>query len=129
GGGGEGGVGGGRGGGSGVSRVGSGNKKTVGDSLNELGLRLGFRLVDGFAERVVYRELFPRGLTALDQVNETTLGARPSLSHATARQEVRGLLDALELPIDAKGRRRAAARAEWLAAAAKPPDLTDIIAE
>jgi chromosome partitioning protein len=112
-----------------LSMVTSRNKRTVGDSLNQLGLRLGFRHVDGFAERVVFRELFPRGLTALDHLDETTLGARPSLSHVTARQEVRGLLDALKLPIDERGRRRAAARAEWFASADKPLDLHDIIAE
>jgi chromosome partitioning protein len=90
---------------------------------------MGFRLVDGFAERVVYREFFPRGLTALDQLDEVTLGTRPNLSHVTARQEVRVLLDALKLPIDEKGRRRAAARAEWFAAVDKPLDLHDIVAE
>jgi chromosome partitioning protein len=112
-----------------LSMVTSRNKRTVGDSLNQLGLQLGFRYVDGFAERVVFRELFPRGLTALDQLDETTMGARPSLSDVTARQEVRVLLDTLKLPVDEKGRRRAAARAEWFASADKPLDLHDIIAE
>ena len=56
-------------------------------------MRLGFRAVDGFAERVVYREFFPRGLTALDDLDEETLGTRPSLSHVTAREEVETLLD------------------------------------
>jgi chromosome partitioning protein len=112
-----------------LSMTTSRNNKTVGDSLSQLGLRLGFRHVDGFAERVVFRELFPRGLTALDHLDETTLGARPSLSHVTARQEVRMLLDALKLPLDEKGRRRAAARAEWFASADKPLDLHAIIAE
>src|SRR5215217_4014880 len=50
-----------------LSMISSRNKKAVGESLNELGLRMGFRLIDGFAERMIYRELFPRGLTALDQ--------------------------------------------------------------
>jgi chromosome partitioning protein len=85
--------------------------------------------VEGFSERVVYRELFPRGLTALDQMDEVTLGTRPNLSHMSARQEVRAVLEALKLPIDEKGRRRAAARAEWFAAVDKPLDLHDIIAE
>ncbi len=112
-----------------LALINSRNKKVMADSLNELGLRMGFRQVDGFAERVVYREFFPRGLTALDQLDEATLGTRPSLSHVTARQEVRVLLEALKLPIDEKGRRRAAARAEWFAAQDKPLDLHDIIAE
>jgi chromosome partitioning protein len=112
-----------------LSMINSRNKRVVGESLNELGLRMGFRLVDGFAERVVYRELFPRGLTALDAMDEATLGGRPNLSHVAARQEVRKLLEALKLPIDEKGRRRAAARAEWFAAVDKPLDLHDIIRE
>ncbi len=112
-----------------LALINSRNKKVMADSLNELGLRMGFRQVDGFAERVVYREFFPRGLTALDQLDEATLGTRPNLSHVTARQEVRVLLEALKLPIDEKGRRRAAARAEWFAAQDKPLDLHDIIAE
>src|ERR1043166_6592291 len=48
--------------------IGSRNKQLVADGLNELSFRLGFRSVDGFAERVVYREFFPRGLTALDEI-------------------------------------------------------------
>ena len=112
-----------------LAAVSSRNKKVVGDSLNELGLQMGFRLIDGFAERVIYREFFPRGLTALDDLDEATLGARPSLSHTAARQEVRVVLEALKLPIDEKGRRRAAARAEWFSAMDKPLDLHDIIAE
>jgi chromosome partitioning protein len=111
------------------SVINSRNKRTVGESLNELGLQMGFRLVEGFAERVIYRELFPRGLTALDQMDEATLGTRPNLSHVSARQEVRAVLEALKLPIDEKGRRRAAARAEWFAAVDKPLDLHDIIAD
>lgn len=105
------------------------NKQLVGEGLSELGLRLGFRVAEGFAERLVYREFFPRGLTALDNLDEITLGERPSLSHVTARQEVRSLIEAMRLPIDDRGRRRAAARAEWIAALDKPLDLHDIIAD
>jgi len=112
-----------------LSPINSRNKKVLGDSLTELGLRMGFRQIDGLAERVVYRELFPRGLTALDPMDEITLGTRPTLSHAAARQEVQAVLDALKLPIDEKGRRRAAARAEWFAAVDTPLDLHDIVAE
>jgi chromosome partitioning protein len=46
---------------------------------------------------VVFREFFLRGLTALDEFDEATLGKRPTLSHATARQEVEALLDATNL--------------------------------
>ena len=112
-----------------LATLGSRNKQLVADCLNELSLRLGFRLAEGLAERVVYREFFPRGLTALDDLDETTLGVRPNLSHVTARQEVRLLIDALKLPLDERGRRRAAARAEWFAALDKPLDTHNLIAD
>jgi chromosome partitioning protein len=112
-----------------LSMLGSRNKRLVADGLNDLALRLGFRFVDGLAERVVYREFFPRGLTALDQIDETTLGTRPSLSHLTAQQEVAGLLDALKLPIDERGRRRAWARAEWFAGNDRPIEVEDVLSD
>ena len=112
-----------------LSTLGSRNKRLVGEGVDQLARQLGFRAVDGFAERVVYREFFPRGLTALDELTEDTLGQRPSLSHVTARDEVKALIDALKLPVDARGRRRAAARAEWLAAADKPLETHDLLAE
>src|SRR5579864_1887532 len=82
-----------------LSQLGSRNKKLVGEGINELARRMGFRCVDGFAERVVFREFFPRGLTALDDLDEETLGTRPNLSHVTAREEVVALLNALNLPL------------------------------
>jgi chromosome partitioning protein len=83
--------------------------------------------VDGFAERVIFREFYPRGLTALDNLEEETLGTRPSMSHVTARQEVETLLTSLKLPIDERGVRRVAARQEWFVAQARPLELPDII--
>ncbi len=112
-----------------LSSLGSRNKRLVGQGVDQLAQQLGFRAADGFAERVIYREFFPRGLTALDELNEDTLGQRPSLSHVTARDEVKALIEALKLPVDARGRRRAAARAEWLAAADKPLETHDLLAE
>src|SRR5881227_653761 len=108
-----------------LSTLGSRNRRLVGEGVAALAKQLGFRTVDGFAERVVYREFFPRGLTALDDLNEDTLGLRPNSSHLTARDEVKVLIDSLRLPIDERGKRRAAARAEWIAAAAKPLDTYD----
>ncbi len=109
-----------------LSTLGSRNKRLLLEGLRQLALRLGFRAVDGFSERVVYREYFPRGLTALDDINESTLGTRPNMSHVSARQEVQGLLTALRLPIDDKGRRRAAAREEWFNSADMPLEMQDI---
>ena len=112
-----------------LSMLGSRNKRLVGEGLGVLGTRLGFRAIDGLAERVIYREFFPRGLTALDNLDEATLGTRPNLSHVTARSEVMSLIEALKLPLDARGQRRAAARAEWFAAIEKPLELHDFLGE
>jgi len=78
-----------------LSVLGSRNKRIVGEALQELSQRQNFRCIEGFAERVTFREFYPRGLTALDDLNETTLGTRPTMSHVTARQEVESLLSAL----------------------------------
>jgi chromosome partitioning protein len=110
-----------------LSALGSRNKKLVGDGLAELSKRMGFRCVDGFAERVVYREFFPRGLTALDDLDETTLGTRPNMSHLTAREEVVALLNTLHLPLSENGKRRAAARAEWYSVMDQPLQVHDVI--
>lgn len=110
-----------------LSMLGSRNKQLVAEGLQQLASRLGFRAIDGFAERVVYRELFPRGLTALDNLDETTLGTRPNMAHVTAREEVTSLLRQLKLPLDERGRRRAAARAEWFAQVDRPLEIHDII--
>jgi chromosome partitioning protein len=111
-----------------LATLGSRNKRLVGEGITELGKRLGFRSADGFAERVVYREFFPRGLTALDDLDEQTLGTRPNMSHVTAREEVIGLLNSLRLPMSENGRRRAAARAEWYSVMDQPLQVHDLLA-
>ena len=110
-----------------LSTLSSRNKRLVADGLDELSKRMAFRSVDGLAERVVYREFFPRGLTALDDLDEATLGARPSMSHVTAREEVVGLLNALHLPLSENGKRRAAARAEWYSVMDQPLQVHDVL--
>jgi chromosome partitioning protein len=110
-----------------LATLGSRNKRLVGEGINELSKRMGFRSVDGFAERVVYREFFPRGLTALDDLDEATLGTRPNMSHVTAREEVIQLLNMLRLPMSENGKRRAAARAEWYSVMDQPLQVHDVI--
>ena len=69
---------------------------------------------------MVYREFFPRGLTALDDLDKATLGRRPNKSHVTAREEVITLLNALQLPLSENGKRHAAARTEWYSVMKEP---------
>ena len=72
------------------------NKEKMGSALENLSTRIGFRIAPGFAERVVFRELFPSGLTLLD-MKDTGIN-RMSISNITARQELRDLIKSLELP-------------------------------
>jgi chromosome partitioning protein len=72
------------------------NKKKVGAALEDLSRRIGFRVLPGFSERVIFRELFPRGLTLLD-LKDTGVD-QLNLSNVAARQELRDLMAGLKLP-------------------------------
>jgi chromosome partitioning protein len=74
------------------------NRRKLEIGIEQLGAKIGFRVAAGISERVVFRELFPRGLTALDAFNSRVLGGEPTLSHLSARDEIRTLIDALNLP-------------------------------
>lgn len=72
------------------------NKRDIGRLLDQLSKRIGFRLAPGFTERVIFRELFPRGLTLLD-LSRQDAGVQWRMSHVAARAEVRDLLATLNL--------------------------------
>jgi chromosome partitioning protein len=80
-----------------ISMLDARNKRRVGEGLKMLSQRIGFRLAPGFAERVIYRELFPLGLTLLD-LTEDGSTVTFTMSHVAARQELRDLLIVLKLP-------------------------------
>lgn len=70
------------------------NQARLERALKEMSQRVGFRVAKGLSERVIYRELFPSGLTLLDKAHLGGLGT----SHLIARQELRALLMQLNLP-------------------------------
>jgi chromosome partitioning protein len=70
------------------------NMRRVADALADLSKRVGFRVIPGLSERVIYRELFPKGLTLLDL---KALGADAGLGHIAARQELREMIAGLAL--------------------------------
>jgi len=72
------------------------NKKKMGDALENLARRIGFRVAPGFSERVIFRELYPNGLTLLDLKDIGVKGM--NISNVAARQELRDLMTALNLP-------------------------------
>lgn len=71
------------------------NQRRLDQALTELSKRVGFRVANGLSERVIYRELFPSGLTLLDKGQLGELGT----SHLVARQELRSLVAGLNLPV------------------------------
>lgn len=73
------------------------NMRRLEGALAELSKRVGFRIANGLSERVIFRELFPSGLTLLDKGHLGELGT----SHLVARQELRALLIGLNLPMPA----------------------------
>ena len=72
------------------------NKEKMERAIKNLSKRIGFRIAPGFNERVIFRELFPRGLTLLDLKD---IGVKQlNISNIAARQELRDLIKALNLP-------------------------------
>ncbi|HRO04903.1 MAG TPA: division plane positioning ATPase MipZ, partial [Terricaulis sp.] len=80
-----------------TSRIDAKNKQRVGEALKTLSNRIGFRMAPGLSERVIYRELFPQGLTMLD-LDAPGAGGDMKMAHLAARQERRDLFIALKLP-------------------------------
>ncbi len=104
------------------------NERNVSACLRRLSVQLGFRVADGISERVIFRELFLIGATAADELEPESIGVRPTLSHLSARQEIRHLIGALNLPTDELGRRRAELRRRYAEAQRAPLVLPDIFA-
>eukprot|EP00873_Tetraselmis_striata_P030611 jgi/Tetstr1/450875/TSEL_037911.t1 len=89
-----------------ISTLNSRNTRLVRTGLENVADRVGCRVADGIAERVIFRSLFPIGMTVFDPLDEDALGGAPTMSHIGARQEYRLLLDALNL----SGKRRSEAQ-------------------
>lgn len=70
------------------------NRRNMDQALGDISRRLGLRLVAGFSERVIFRELFLKGLTLLDLRAEQT-DVTLTMSHIAALQEVREVLRAI----------------------------------
>jgi chromosome partitioning protein len=81
-----------------LQHISSHNLQRVGAALDELARRVGFRVIPGLGERVIYRELFPKGLTLLDlgELGEVGIG------HIAARQELREMIAGLAVPAQAE---------------------------
>lgn len=72
------------------------NRRRVDERVKALSRRVGFRTLHGLRDRVIYRELFPFGLTVAD-LGPHVRPVAVSLGHVAARQEMRVLLSELGL--------------------------------
>jgi chromosome partitioning protein len=80
-----------------LSSLAARNKRDMASVIEALSRRIGFRVAAGLSERVIYKELFLSGLTLLD-LKRGSGGPSLTMSHVAARQEVRDLVAALNLP-------------------------------
>jgi chromosome partitioning protein len=72
------------------------NRKRLEERMTALSRKVGFRTGPGLRDRVIYRELFPFGLTIAD-LSQSIRPVAVSLSHVAARQELRALMQSLGL--------------------------------
>lgn len=72
------------------------NRKRLDERVQALSRKVGFRVGPGLRDRVIYRELFPFGLTIAD-LSPAIRPVAMSLQHVAARQELRALMSALGL--------------------------------
>ena len=100
-----------------LTQLNSRNKTSMVKSLHDLSMQLGCRLAEGISERVVFRELFPIGLTVLDELSSISEAYKDTNSSIAARREVQSLIFSLRLPIDELGQKRAQMRKTWLSEA------------
>ena len=80
-----------------LTHIGARSKKEIADLLAAMAERFQFRVAAGFGERVVFRDLFPKGLTLLD-LRDPGMGVSLNLSQVAARQEIRNLMTSIGLP-------------------------------
>ena len=96
-----------------IASLQSNNAKQIAVSLGRMAGELKFRAADGLHDRVIFRELFPIGLTALDPIEEAMKTGTLSASQQSARREIEGLVTTLQLPQRGAGLAHLQARHEW----------------
>jgi chromosome partitioning protein len=96
-----------------IASLQSNNAKQIAVSLGRMSGELKFRAAEGLHDRVIFRELFPIGLTALDPIEEAMRTGTLSASQQAARREIEALLTTLQLPERGTGLAHLQARHEW----------------
>lgn len=76
-----------------LSHINAKNKRDIAALLEDISRFYDFRVAPGFGERVIFREMFLKGLTLLDL--EDDADEEMTMSQIAARQEVRNLISAI----------------------------------
>lgn len=77
-----------------LSNLDAANKRNVSKVLDDLAKRISFKVVPGFSERVIFKELFLQGLTLLD-LTKANFNKPFNMSHVAARMELREFMHSL----------------------------------
>lgn len=80
-----------------ISHIDAKNKREIDAILKLLQSEIGFSYISGIGERVVYREMFLKGLTILDlmEIGKNEI----SLSHIAAKNELLSVLNTIGIPL------------------------------
>ncbi len=81
-----------------LSNLDSNNRRNIEKALAHLSKTLALKIGSGFSERIIYRELFPYGLTLLDVFENQSI-IKITTSHIAARQELRNFINDLKIPL------------------------------
>jgi chromosome partitioning protein len=96
-----------------IAALASINARQIAVSIDRLSRELGFRAADGLHDRVIFRELFPIGLTALDPIEKAAAQGVLTASQVSARREIDDLVKALALPMRLPGVGHRESRRLW----------------
>ena len=96
-----------------IASIQSNNSRQIATSLSKLSTELHFRSAEGLHDRVIFRELFPIGLTALDPIEEAARTGVLTNSQLMARQEIADLITTLRLPIRSADQTHIERRHQW----------------
>ena len=96
-----------------IASLASNNARQIALSIDRLAPELQFRTAEGLHDRVIFRELFPIGLTALDPIEDAARGGVLTNSQLAARGEIQALIETLRLPVRGPGETHMTARHGW----------------
>ena len=96
-----------------IASLQSNNARQIAVSVGKLSQELQFRMAEGLHDRVIFRELFPIGLTALDPIEQSAKGGLLTNSQLAARTEIHEMIETLMLPLRLDGLTHIAARHHW----------------